>query len=249
MSGLEEDGFQEDSPISRIGEDQPEKAALSEDLGITLKDNSVCLSTAPDPQATPSLQANSSFQGTASLQANPSLQASPPLQTARSLQARPDLQASLDLQANSPPQASPSLRASPTVANTHSHPFTMDPIQQQSGQQGYKNSSPLKRKYQVTAIDSSPLKLRITSTGGRPIFHDSLDNNPSAWEALAGEDEPSENDNADADAEPTSDRHVAPSTRTTFERAPVVQDPDTILREGGEFYEVHQVPVLPHQHY
>jgi hypothetical protein len=89
----------------------------------------------------------------------------------------------------------------------------------------------------------SPLKLRISSTEGRAFGLDGTVDNPSPWDALAGEDDDSD------DAEPISDRHASSSGQqagSSVQTAPtrpfVKQDHAVIMQQGGELYQVHLPP-------
>jgi hypothetical protein len=133
----------------------------------------------------------------------------------------------------------PDLKAGPSIANFDLHAFTHHPNRQMPSQKAHNTSSPLKRKYQVTTMADSPLKLRISSTDGRAFGLDGTVDNPSPWDALAGEDADSD------DAEPISDRHASSSGQqagSSVQTAPtcpfVNPDHAAIMEQGGELYQV-----------
>jgi hypothetical protein len=107
-------------------------------------------------------------------------------------------------------------------------------------QQAYNQSPSRKRKYQVKTMASSPLKLRVSWTGARPLGLDGSVDNPSPWDALAGEDSRSDNN------EPVPDRRAsAPSwqqaglsAHSTSAPPSVIEARFPVLREGDEIYVV-----------
>jgi hypothetical protein len=133
----------------------------------------------------------------------------------------------------------PDLKAGLSIANDDSHNFTHHPDRLLPSLQAYSTSPPFKRKYQVTTMADSPLKLRISCKDGRSFGLDGTVDNPSPWDALAGEDTNSD------DAEPASDHPASSSgqqAESSVQRAPtrpfVKQDHAAIMEQGGELYQV-----------
>lgn len=107
-------------------------------------------------------------------------------------------------------------------------------------QQAYDQSPSRKRKYQVTTMPDSPLKLRVSWVGAPPCGLDGSVDNPSHWEALAGEDSIS------SDVEPAPDRRAAaPSWQQAGQSAHAATTPPStnearfpVLGPGDEIWTV-----------
>lgn len=130
-------------------------------------------------------------------------------------------------------------RLCPSSTNTDSSPLILHSDGQLSDQQGYNQSPTRKRKYQVTTMAEFPLKLRISRTDGRSFGLDGSSDNPSPWDALAGEDSHSDS------AEPVPDRCAVPSWQLAASDEQTALSQPTVhpahpqsLREGDELYEV-----------
>ena len=138
----------------------------------------------------------------------------------------------------SPHASDPTAALSSTVIVSHS--LSARSKYQLPSQQAYNQSPSRKRKYQVTTMADSPLKLRISWTGARPFGLDGSGDNPSPWDALAGEDARSD------DKESVPDRRAnVPSWQQAGLSAHASSAPPSasevrfpILREGEEIYVV-----------
>jgi hypothetical protein len=141
----------------------------------------------------------------------------------------------------------PHLKAHPHTANIHPHASTHHSHHQLSSQRSSSISRPLKRKYKVTTMADSPLKLRISYNKTPSLGLDGgSDENPSAWDALAGEDDPPE------DIEPSPDRsHIPtgqlaqPSTQATSTPQQGSQHQDNSQYDEDEIFEVYHPPSPP----
>ena len=87
-------------------------------------------------------------------------------------------------------------------------------------------------------MPESPLKLRISCTGARPFGLDGLVDDPSLWDALAGEDSPSDNDDTAPDQQTTEpSSQLAGSSEQAASTAPAAYEFDSsILGPGNEVY-------------
>lgn len=98
----------------------------------------------------------------------------------------------------------PDPKAGPPTTKIDSHPSTHHSEHQLPPQQGCTTSLSRKRKYQVTTMADSPLKLRISCNAALSFGLDGPGDNPSPWDALAGENSSSDN------IEPVPDRGAIP---------------------------------------
>ncbi len=140
----------------------------------------------------------------------------------------------------------PDIKAGPCAANIESHTLTRHPDRQLPYQQAYSSSLPRKRKYKVTTMAGSPLKLRISRSDGKSFGLADSGDKPSPWDALAGENSPSSR------GEPLPDRRAVPSwqqaafsARAAFMQPPGSQAHPYMLRDGDQLYEVSDLSLPP----
>ena len=140
----------------------------------------------------------------------------------------------------------PDLQVASSSANVVPPSCNTQPERQLQTQQAYNQSPSRKRKYQVTMMADSPLKLRVSWGGAPPCGLDGTVDNPSPWDALAGEDASSSDD------EPVADRRAAaPSVQQAGQSAQAATTtPSTnearfpVLRPGDEIWTVWPPPSL-----
>ena len=138
-----------------------------------------------------------------------------------------------------PPHTS-DLKPGSFSVHTDLHPFTHHPNHQPHSEQVSDKAFSRKRKYQVTTMAESPLKLRISCSGPGSLSMDGPSDKPSPWDALAGEDL------CDDDTESAPDRSGVPSGQQAGSGTP---DHDfTMLEEGDEIYQAGYLPSF-HDHY
>src|SRR5947209_8747150 len=88
-------------------------------------------------------------------------------------------------------------------------------------------------------MTDSPLKLRVSWTGARTFGLDGSDENPSAWDALAGEDSHSDTDQPPRGRRAVPSWQQAASGAQSVSSVPVLdQARFPILRQGDEIFSV-----------
>lgn len=174
--------FEDRFPGLITAEDQKENAAALQALNIALVGDSQPTHLSQNQKAGPSFinvysHASSNLEDPLPLPQEYKAALSP---TNFSFQASSNLEDSLQF-----PQA---YKAAPSSTNLSSQ-ASSKPQHQPSLQPSYKASpsQTRKRKFHVTTMPDSPLKLRVSWSGKHPLGLDGTRDNPSEWDALAGE--------------------------------------------------------------
>lgn len=105
------------------------------------------------------------------------------------------------------------------------------------------NATSHKRKYQVTTMGGSPLKLRVSWSHTHSFAVDGSGDNSSPWDALAGEEPYSDNVDPLPACRPIShSQNAASAIQSAFTPPPVRQSGTPVLQPGDEIYEVCPLP-------
>ena len=141
------------------------------------------------------------------------------------------------------PPHMPVLGACSPPADVDSYQLNHYPGDQLPSHEAENISTPQKRKYQVTTMGDSPLKLRISWPGTRSFALDSSGRDSSSWDALAGEEPYSDDSGSVPDicAVPAR-QHATSAIQTAFRRPSPRQGDPSMLHPGDELYEV--LPLL-----
>lgn len=143
------------------------------------------------------------------------------------------------------PPHTPALQACSPSADVDAYHLTRYPGHQLPSQQAEKLTTPQKRKYQVTTMGDSPLKLRISWPGARPFALGGSGRNSSSWDSLAGEEPYSdESGPGPSSCAVPAWQHAAPAKQTAFRNDSVWKSGPSMLHPGDEVYEVAIRPFL-----